>query len=97
MRATFSAYSPFVGRNCESARRTWDMRERYRLRAARAAGTERVSVGAPAAIAALYYRLTFVGDPIASLSAGSASRPPRRLTTARNVTLPIAASSCVNV
>src|SRR5437870_5369653 len=43
------------------------------------------------------HRLTLVGEAITSLSAGSASRTPATTATARNVTLPICASSPVNV
>src|SRR2546426_818489 len=43
------------------------------------------------------HRLTLVGEAIASLSAGNASRTPATTATARNVTLPICASSPVNV
>src|SRR3989442_210627 len=43
------------------------------------------------------YRLTLVGEAIASLSAGSASRAPAMTATALNVTFPFVASSAVNV
>jgi hypothetical protein len=47
--------------------------------------------------AASVHRITLVGSPTATLSAGNASRAPRIKATARNVTFPITASSGLNV